>query len=60
MGDNLRNRGFNFVDWCIMCCCGETIDHLLLHCRGLIGCGALSLDLLGFVGFTKIGYRFTF
>ena len=34
MGDNSWNRGFNFVDWCIMCCCcGETIDHLLLHCK---------------------------
>ena len=33
MDDNLRLRGFDFVDWCIMCrCCGETVDHLLLHC----------------------------
>ena len=33
MGDNLRLRGFDFVDWCIMCCCcGETVDYLLLHC----------------------------
>ena len=25
-------RGFDFVYWCIMCrCCGETVDHLLLH-----------------------------
>ena len=33
MGDNLRLRGFDFVNWCIMCCCyGETVDHLLLHC----------------------------
>ena len=32
MGDNLRLRGFDFVDWCIMCChCRETVDHLLLH-----------------------------
>ena len=32
-GDSLRLRGFDFVDWCIMCrCCGETMDHLLLHC----------------------------
>ena len=32
-GDILRGRGFDFVDWCIMCCCnGETVDHLLLHC----------------------------
>ncbi|KAL0015279.1 hypothetical protein SO802_002348 [Lithocarpus litseifolius] len=32
MGDNLRLKGFDFVDWCIMCChCGETVDHLLLH-----------------------------
>ena len=33
-GDNLRLRGFDFVDWCIMCrCCGETVDSLLLHCE---------------------------
>ena len=34
-GDNLRRlRGLDFVDWCIMCRhCGETIDHLLLHCE---------------------------
>ena len=33
IGDNLRGRGRDFVDWCIMCCCsGETVDHLLLHC----------------------------
>ena len=31
---NLPIRGFDFVDWCIMCHCnGETMDHLLLHCR---------------------------
>ena len=34
-GDNLRRlRGLDFVDWCIMCRhCGETVDHLLLHCE---------------------------
>ena len=33
-GDNLRLRGLDFVDWCIMCRhCGETVDHLLLHCE---------------------------
>ena len=32
-GDKLQLRGFDFVNWCIMCrCCGETVDHLLLHC----------------------------
>ena len=32
-GDILRCRGFNFVDWCIMCRSnGETVNHLLLHC----------------------------
>ena len=32
-GDNLRGRGMDFVDWCIMCRCnGEMVDHLLLHC----------------------------
>ena len=34
MGDNLRLRRLDFVDWCIMCRhCGETVDHLLLHCE---------------------------
>ena len=33
-GDNLRLRRLDFVDWCIMCRhCGETVDHLLLHCE---------------------------
>ena len=33
-GDNLRNRGFAFVDWCVMCrCCEEIVNHLLLHCQ---------------------------
>ena len=32
-GDNLRGRGFDFVNCCIMCRYnGETVDHLLLHC----------------------------
>ena len=26
--------GFDFVDWCIMCCCcGEMVDYLLFHCE---------------------------
>ena len=33
-GDNLQGRGFDFVDWCIMCRCNrKTVDHLLLHCE---------------------------
>lgn len=33
-GDNLRLRGLDFVDCCIMCRhCGETVDHLFLHCE---------------------------
>ena len=32
-GDILRYRGFDFVDWCILCRCnGESVNHLLLHC----------------------------
>ena len=32
IGDNLRRRGFDFVDWYVMCrCYGEIMDHLLLH-----------------------------
>ena len=34
MGDNLRLWGLDFVDRCIMCQhYGETVDHLLLHCK---------------------------
>ena len=33
MGDILQSRGFNFIDWCIMCRCGKTVNHLLLYCR---------------------------
>ena len=33
-GDNLKLRRLVFVDWCIMCRhCGETVDHLFLHCE---------------------------
>ena len=33
IGDNLRGKGMDFVDWCIMCSFnGEMVDHLLLHC----------------------------
>ena len=33
-GDNLKLRILVFVDWCIMCRhCGETVDHLFLHCE---------------------------
>ena len=32
-GDILWYRGFDFVDWCILCRCnGESVNHLLLHC----------------------------
>ena len=35
-GDNLRLKGSDLVDWCIMCrCYGETMDHLLLHCENV-------------------------
>ena len=48
-GDNLRRGGFDFVDWCIMCChCGETVDHLLLHCE-------MAHRLSSFV-FTSFGF----
>ena len=33
-GDNMKNKGFDFVDWCCMCqYCGENVDHLLIHCE---------------------------
>uniref|UniRef100_A0A7N2LZJ6 FeS cluster biogenesis domain-containing protein n=1 Tax=Quercus lobata TaxID=97700 RepID=A0A7N2LZJ6_QUELO len=31
--DNLRKRPFVVLEWCYMCKgCGESVDHLLLHC----------------------------
>ena len=31
--DNLRKRRVLVLDWCFMCKrCGESVDHLLLHC----------------------------
>ena len=31
--DNLRKRRVIVLDWCYMCkSCGESVDHLLLHC----------------------------
>ena len=31
--DNLRKRRVLVLDWCYMCKrCGESVDHLLLHC----------------------------
>ena len=31
--DNLRKRRIVVLDWCYMCKrCGESVDHLLLHC----------------------------
>ncbi|XP_050281856.1 uncharacterized protein LOC126722748 [Quercus robur] len=33
MTDNLRKRCVIVLDWCYMCkSCGESVDHLLLHC----------------------------
>ena len=57
MGDNLKIRGFAFVDWCVMCnCCGEIVDHLLLHCEKAhrLWCFVFSI-LWEFMGFTKKG-----
>ena len=32
--DNLVNRGRFLVNWCCLCSCdGESVDHLLLHCK---------------------------
>ena len=48
-GDNLRGRGMDFVDWCIMCCCnGETEDHLLLHCGKAYRLWSLMFRSFGF------------
>ena len=32
--DNLVKMNLPWVNWCCLCCCdGETVDHLLLHCK---------------------------
>ena len=32
--DNLRKRNVMVTEWCYMCKhCGESIDHILLHCK---------------------------
>ena len=32
--DNLVKRNLSLVNWCCLCNCnGETVDHLLLHCK---------------------------
>ena len=51
MSDNLRLKGFDFVDWRIICYrCGETVDHLLLHCEKAHWLWSCVLNLLGFHG----------
>ena len=51
MSDNLRLKGFDFVDWRIICHrCGETMDHLLLHCEKAHWLWSCVLNLLGFHG----------
>ena len=40
--DNLHKRRVLVLDWCYMCKkCGESVDHLLLHCT--IACEMWSL-----------------
>ena len=46
--DNLRLRGLDFVDWCIICRhCGKTADHLLLHCKMVYWLWSFAFRTLG-------------
>ena len=46
--DNLRKRWVIVLDWCCMCKrCGESVDHLLLHCSIAWGLWSLVFCLLG-------------
>ena len=46
--DNLRKRGLILVDWCCMCKeGGESLDHLLLHCKVACELWDLVLGLFG-------------
>ena len=60
--NNLRGRGLDFVDWCIMCRCnGETIDHLLLRCEKAYQLWSLVFRSFGISwGLAKIGCRYSF
>uniref|UniRef100_A0A7N2MU62 Reverse transcriptase zinc-binding domain-containing protein n=1 Tax=Quercus lobata TaxID=97700 RepID=A0A7N2MU62_QUELO len=50
-GDNLRGRGMDFVDRCILCRSnGETVDHLLLHCGKVYRLWSLVFRSFGFSG----------
>ena len=61
MGDNLKIRGFAFVDWCVMCnCCEEIVDHLLLHCEKAHRLWCFVFDPLGIRGFYQKGYLIFF
>ena len=49
IGDNLRGRGMDFVDWCIICRSNrETVDHLLLHCGKAYQLWSLVFRSFGF------------
>ena len=61
MSDNLRLKGFDFVDWRIICHrCGETMDHLLLHCEKAHWLWSCVLIFWDFMGLTKNDSRYAF
>jgi hypothetical protein len=46
--DNLRKRNMIVMEWCCMCkTCGESIDHLFLHCEVATEMWSALLQLLG-------------
>ena len=49
--DRLQKRGWALTNRCFLCqTCGESIDHLLLHCertREVWSCSSLFLEFLG-------------
>ena len=46
--DNFRKRRVIVLDWCYMCKrCGESVDHLLLHCSIAWELGSLVFCLFG-------------
>ena len=48
--DNMKNKGFDFVDWCFMChYCREIVDHLLIIIIRLNSYGISSSNLLRFL-----------
>jgi hypothetical protein len=56
--DNLRKRNIIVMEWCYRCkTCGESIDHLFLHCIVATELWSMLLQLFNSVEGVHTGYR---